>query len=119
MTNSKDVTRTNIFIPLERSCHKNSHVQYESFIIYYLEVMNNVNFKKKYRIKGIFYLLLNFTKFYEFYKSVKFKPLKFHRSYLFTRKIFYSYLCIKTTINTIQLIKCGYRVVLFMCYVFM
>ena len=46
MINSKDVTRTNIFIPLERSCHKNSHMQYESFIIYYLEVMNNVNLKK-------------------------------------------------------------------------
>lgn len=35
---------------------------------------------------GIFYVLLNLTDFYEFYKSVKFKHVIFHRSKFFTRK---------------------------------
>ena len=41
------ITRTNILIPVERSCHKNDHVQYGSSSILFILIMTNVNFFKK------------------------------------------------------------------------
>ena len=49
------VTRTNILIPVGRSCHRHANAQYESLNIYYLEVkIKRFNTNKKILLQGIF-----------------------------------------------------------------